>query len=91
MHLLETRYQREWADEQYPDGIVNWRTSHLAPSPRAENIEAPHSKDFFNAMYQESYADLELQRDTMQTHSLGQDPSQLANTDHLTRVTENAH
>ncbi|MCX5496145.1 amidohydrolase family protein [Kaistia dalseonensis] len=22
MHLLETRYQREWADHEYPDGIV---------------------------------------------------------------------
>ncbi|ERJ19582.1 5-methylthioadenosine-S-adenosylhomocysteine deaminase protein [Salinisphaera shabanensis E1L3A] len=26
MHLLETRYQREWADRQYPNGIVQ----HLA-------------------------------------------------------------
>jgi TPP-dependent pyruvate/acetoin dehydrogenase alpha subunit len=58
---------------------------------RAENIAAPHSADFFNSMYAELPADLALQRDTMQTHSLGQDPSQLANTDHLTRVTENAH
>jgi hypothetical protein len=42
-------------------------------------------------MYLELPPDLALQRDTMQTHSLGQDPSQLANTDHLNRVTEQAH
>ena len=58
---------------------------------RAENIAAPHSADFFNSMYLELPPDLALQRDTMQTHSLGQDPSQLANTDHLNRVTEQAH
>jgi len=34
MHLLETRYQREWADEQYPDGIVNWLDSIGLLSPR---------------------------------------------------------
>jgi TPP-dependent pyruvate/acetoin dehydrogenase alpha subunit len=58
---------------------------------RAENIAAPHSADFFNSMYLELPPDLALQRDTMQTHSLGQDPSQLTNTDHLNRVTEQAH
>ncbi len=44
---------------------------------RAENIEAPHRDAFFNAMYEEIPADLLKQRDTMHTHSLGQDPSQL--------------
>ena len=24
MHLLETRYQREWADQNFPDGIVRY-------------------------------------------------------------------
>lgn len=27
MHLLETRYQREWADATFPDGIVNYLDS----------------------------------------------------------------
>ncbi|MFM8731634.1 MAG: hypothetical protein ACKOGJ_03785, partial [Phycisphaerales bacterium] len=58
---------------------------------RAENIAAPHSADFFNAMYQELPPDLALQRDTMQTHSLGQDPGQLASTDHLNKPAEHAH
>ena len=57
----------------------------------AENIAAPHADDFFNGMYEELNPDLALQRDTMQTHSLGQDPSQLNNTDHLNRVAEGAH
>jgi pyruvate dehydrogenase E1 component alpha subunit len=58
---------------------------------RAENIAAPHSVDFFNSMYAELPADLALQRDTMQTHSLGQDPGQLASTDHLNAPVEHAH
>ena len=78
-------------DEKKEAAMVE-RTEKLVADAvaRAENIEAPHSKDFFNAMYQESYADLELQRDTMQTHSLGQDPSQLASTDHLNKPAEHA-
>jgi hypothetical protein len=44
---------------------------------RAEGIVAPEKTDFFNAMYAEIPQDLVVQRDTMQTHSLGQDPSQL--------------
>ncbi|NBP52394.1 MAG: hypothetical protein EBU70_14660, partial [Actinobacteria bacterium] len=44
---------------------------------RAEGIAAPHRADFFDTMYAEIPQDLAVQRDTMQTHSLGQDPSQL--------------
>jgi pyruvate dehydrogenase E1 component alpha subunit len=44
---------------------------------RAEGIIAPDKSDFFNAMYAEIPQDLVVQRDTMHTHSLGQDPSQL--------------
>jgi hypothetical protein len=58
---------------------------------RAENIAAPHSVDFFNSMYEALPADLALQRDTMQTHSLGQDPGQLSSTDHLAAPAEHVH
>ena len=44
---------------------------------RAEGIAAPTRGDFFNSMYAETPQDLLIQRDTMHTHSLGQDPSQL--------------
>ena len=44
---------------------------------RAEGIALPGRSDFFDSMYAETPQDLLIQRDTMQTHSLGQDPSQL--------------
>ncbi len=34
MHLLETRYQREWADEAFPDGIVPYLDALGLLSPR---------------------------------------------------------
>lgn len=34
MHLLETRYQREWADKQFPKGIVHYLNEIGLLSPR---------------------------------------------------------
>ena len=34
MHLLETRYQRQWADENFPDGIVRYLDQIGFLSPR---------------------------------------------------------
>ncbi|MBC7728274.1 MAG: amidohydrolase family protein, partial [Microbacteriaceae bacterium] len=34
MHLLESRYQRDWADAQYPDGIVRYLDDIGLLSPR---------------------------------------------------------
>jgi cytosine/adenosine deaminase-related metal-dependent hydrolase len=34
MHLLETRYQREWMDKNYPDGVVKFLDSIGFLSPR---------------------------------------------------------
>jgi pyruvate dehydrogenase E1 component alpha subunit len=82
---------RLW-DEKKEAGLLE-RTEKLVAEAvaRAENIATPHSADFFNSMYAELPADLALQRDTMQTHSLGQDPGQLASTDHLNKPAEHAH
>jgi pyruvate dehydrogenase E1 component alpha subunit len=44
---------------------------------RAENITPPNRADFFDHMYADLNEDLRRQRDTMQTHSLGDDPSQV--------------
>ena len=44
---------------------------------RAESIAPPNRDDFFNNMYATIPPDLALQRDTMQTHGIGQDPSQI--------------
>jgi pyruvate dehydrogenase E1 component alpha subunit len=42
----------------------------------AEGIEPPKPADFFDHMYASLPRNLRVQRDTMQTHSLGQDPEQ---------------
>ncbi|MCA9279971.1 MAG: pyruvate dehydrogenase (acetyl-transferring) E1 component subunit alpha [Phycisphaeraceae bacterium] len=42
----------------------------------ATEIEKPESADFFNDMFAEMPDSLRRQRDTMQTHSLGQNPEQ---------------
>ncbi|MBM4111975.1 MAG: pyruvate dehydrogenase (acetyl-transferring) E1 component subunit alpha [Phycisphaerae bacterium] len=44
---------------------------------RAETIAAPNRTDFFDSMYAEIPEDLRLQRDSTQTHGLGENPSQL--------------
>ena len=44
---------------------------------RAESIAPPNRDDFFNNMFATIPPDLALQRDTMQTHGIGQDPSQI--------------
>ena len=80
-----------WSDAKEADLLERTEKTVAEAVARAENIAAPHSSDFFNAMYQELPADLALQRDTMQTHSLGQDPGQLASTDHLNKPAEHAH
>lgn len=44
---------------------------------RAEEIAAPISTDMFDSMYAELNEDLQLQRETMETHSLGENPEEL--------------
>ena len=51
---------------------------------RAEEIEAPVSSDMFDNMYAKIPEILKLQRQTLRTSSLGQDPAQLPNPDPAT-------
>jgi len=44
---------------------------------RAEDIETPKTTDMFDYMYDEIPEELQVQRRTMRTESLGQDPSQV--------------
>ena len=66
-----------WDDAKEAALAARVEEENAAAVARAEEIEAPHRADFFDAMYAEIPQDLVLQRETMQTHSLGQDPSQL--------------
>jgi pyruvate dehydrogenase E1 component alpha subunit len=54
----------------------------MAAVERAENITPPNRADFFDHMYASLPEDLRLQRDTMHTHSLGEDPSQIESPSH---------
>jgi pyruvate dehydrogenase E1 component alpha subunit len=82
---------RLWSDAKEKELAERTEKVVAEAVARAENIAAPHTADFFNAMYQELPADLAMQRDTMQTHSLGQDPGQLSSTEHLNKPAEHAH
>jgi cytosine/adenosine deaminase-related metal-dependent hydrolase len=44
MHLLETRYQREWADRAYPGGIVHHLKSIGLLSPRLTLAHCAHAR-----------------------------------------------
>jgi pyruvate dehydrogenase E1 component alpha subunit len=66
-----------WDDARETALLARVEEENAAAVARAEGIDAPHRADFFDAMYAEIPQDLVVQRDTMQTHSLGQDPSQL--------------
>jgi pyruvate dehydrogenase E1 component alpha subunit len=57
--------------EEHADEAVS------AAVKRAEGIEPPNKEDFFNWMYAELPDQLVVQRDTMRTSSIGQDPSQI--------------
>lgn len=71
------RKRKLWDDKKEAAIQERAKAEISAVVERAEHIAAPHANDFFDSMYAEMPEHLRLQRDTMQTHSLGQDPSQL--------------
>jgi pyruvate dehydrogenase E1 component alpha subunit len=66
-----------WDDAKETALLARVEEENAAAVARAEGIDAPHRADFFDSMYAETPQDLVVQRETMHTHSLGQDPSQL--------------
>ena len=63
-------------DQKKEDTLLERAKSEVADAVRrAEEIVAPSAPDMFDSMYAELPKELHLQRRTMQTHSLGQDPS----------------
>ena len=79
--LIRTRdlmkKRKLWNDSKESDLQERLGKEIAAAVARAEGIAAPDRTDFFNYMYSELPSDLIRQRETMHTHSLGQDPSQL--------------
>jgi pyruvate dehydrogenase E1 component alpha subunit len=66
-----------WNDAKEKELQAKVEVEVVAAVERAEGITPPNRADFFDHMYAEIPADLALQRDTMQTHGIGQDPSQI--------------
>jgi len=64
-------------DEKFQEKIeAKAKTIVVEVVKAAEGIETPSTQDFFDNMYATLWPELERQRDTMRTSSLGQDPSQ---------------
>lgn len=66
-----------WNDSKEAELKEKVERDIAAAVERAETIAAPSKNDFFDFMYAAIPSDLLRQRETMQTHGLGEDPSQL--------------
>ncbi|MHC5003060.1 MAG: pyruvate dehydrogenase (acetyl-transferring) E1 component subunit alpha [Planctomycetota bacterium] len=77
-----------WDDAKQEAAEARAKETVAAAVKRAEEIAAPERADIFNAMYAELCDELAVQRDTMRTSSLGQDPSQLPDTSAAPRGVE---
>jgi pyruvate dehydrogenase E1 component alpha subunit len=69
-----------WDDEKQKAAEANAKHAVAEAVKRAEDIAAPSIADIFNHMYTDLPEEVVRQRETMQTHSLGLDPSQLDGT-----------
>jgi len=72
-HLADRKL---WNDTKQQAAQAKAKELVAAVVKRAEEIAAPDKADFFNAMYADMPDDLIRQRDTMQTHFLGQNPEE---------------
>ncbi len=66
-----------WDDSKQKTAEARAKEEVAAAAKRAAEIAAPHAADFFNAVYEELPPEVKRQRDTMATHSLGQNPDEL--------------
>jgi pyruvate dehydrogenase E1 component alpha subunit len=74
-----------WNDKKQEHAEAKAKEHVAAVVKRAEEIAAPTAGDFFDSMYAELVDELPVQRKTMATHSLGQNPSQVG---HVTAETQ---
>jgi len=75
-----------WDDSKQEAAEAKAKEAVSAAVKRAEEIAEPSNADFFNSMYAQLSDELTVQRETMATHSLGQDPSELADAPQQQRV-----
>lgn len=74
------KYLRErklWTDKKQEAALARAKDEVTAAVKRAEEITPPTAGDFFDSMYATLIDELAVQRTTMRTSSLGQDPSQV--------------
>jgi pyruvate dehydrogenase E1 component alpha subunit len=70
-----------WDDSKEATLAQQAEVDVAAAVKRAEEIDPLTITDFFETMYQELPPDLELQKRTMRTSSIGEDPSQIESTE----------
>lgn len=73
--FLESR--KLWDDAKEEAERATAKETISAAVERAVEIVDPETADFFNSMYADINDDLRVQRDTMRTSSLGQDPTEI--------------
>ncbi len=66
-----------WSDAKQAELDEIAKTMVVEVIKAAETIEKPKVTEMFDSMYASLPAELEVQRRTLRTHSLGQDPSQI--------------
>lgn len=66
-----------WSQEREEEQLTSAARIVSGVVKNAEEIDAPSATDFFDSMYSELPKQLQKQRQTMRTSSLGQDPSQV--------------
>ncbi len=66
-----------WDDKREKAALANAKEAVSAAVKRAEEIEPPKTEAMFNSMYETLHDELILQRETMRTSSIGQNPSEI--------------
>ena len=69
--------RKHWDDSKQKTAEARAKEEVAAAAKRAAEIAAPHAAEFFNAVYEDLPPEVKRQRDTMATHSLGQNPDEL--------------
>ncbi len=66
-----------WSQEKEDEQVAFAETVVAGVVKNAEEVDAPTTNDMFDSMYESLTPELQKQRRTLRTSSLGQDPSQV--------------